>query len=189
MSSSFLWLAELLCVTTLPTTAGSEKSLGSLGQAWQGVFAGAQQFPSQRSRGHSRGSACPWPWWLPPCSPSTQPAPRGHRGCSGQAPGQGQQHCTAAGWDPGELQSHPASSHVELPIPTAPSVLGRALDWHVLEAQPSEQPGSALSVGPCFSTHLHEGRDAPVPPSICICVDMQVSRAPGEHRLPPILPT
>lgn len=38
MSSSFLWLAELLGATTLPKTVGSKKCPGSFGQAWKGVF-------------------------------------------------------------------------------------------------------------------------------------------------------
>lgn len=46
---------------------------------------------------------------------------------------------------------------MELPIARAPGVPGCVLDWYVLEAQPLEQNGSALSVGPCLSTHLHEG--------------------------------
>lgn len=39
---------------------------------------------------------------------------------------------------------------------------------------------------PCFSTPLHEGGSSS---SICLCVDMQGSRGPGEHGLLPILPT
>lgn len=38
MSSSFLWVAELLGAITVPKTVGSKKSQGSLGQAWKGVF-------------------------------------------------------------------------------------------------------------------------------------------------------
>lgn len=160
MSSSFLWLAELPRVTTLPKAVGSQKSLGSFGQAWQRVFAGAQQCPVTALPGSTAiaqpalavaGCGCG--------SHAAAPAPSQHRGHIGVAEGKPQARASSTAQQqvgPGEQESHPASSHMELLIPTAPGTLGCALDWHVLKAQPSEQPGSALSVGPCFSTHLHE---------------------------------
>lgn len=155
MSSSFLWLAELLCVTILPETVGSKKSPWSSGQA-RCVFDGAQQVCFWWC---SRGAG---PWLSLAVAPTLQP-----------------QHLAGTAGTPGLLRaSHrpgPAALHSSRVGPWG-AVITSCQQPHGAPHPQSSQTGTCsrlslqnslvlLSVSAPASQHTCM-RDAPVPMSI-----------------------
>lgn len=130
--SSFLWLAELLGITTFPKTVGNKKPPGSFRQACNCALlvqlstVTSQPSHADKERGHhsiytqptgevfGHGSRAAAP------ARGQQPGLWWHWGCRMEAASRGQHHCTAPWSDPGESSSSPAGGHAEFPILTAP---------------------------------------------------------------------
>lgn len=153
------------------------------------VFDQAQQ--CSREPGHR--SACLWPWWARGhCSHAAAPALSQHRGDTRVAEGKPQARASSIAQQQGGTLG--SCNHIlpaatwSSPSPQLPACWD--VPWTGTCSRLSPQNGLILlSMSGPSSQHTCT-KDAPVPMSIlCLCMDMQGSRVPGEHRLLPILPT